>query len=125
MTHMISGDVVQQCKQKLLMLKQDLLNRVKSSQLEFSAQEKTSSGDEADQSVAQLAENHFLIAQDRLRRQLLEIEFALARIQLRTFGVCEETQEPIEVERLLALPYTRLSLEGAEIRESMERRYAR
>jgi DnaK suppressor protein len=124
MSHGISQELVTECKRKLLLLKQDLLNRVRNSHMEFSAQEK-SSGDEIDQTVAQLAENSFLISQERLRKQLLEIEFALARIQNGNFGICEETQEPIESERLLALPYTRLSIEGAEIREAMGRRYAR
>ena len=36
-----------------------------------------------------------------------------------------ETEEEIEPERLRALPWTRLSIEGAEIRESMTKRYAR
>ena len=120
----ISQQLVQECKKRLLALKSEVLNRVKNSHMEFSAHEK-SSGDEIDQTVAQLAENNFLISQERLRKQMLEIEYALARIQNGTFGLCEETQEAIETDRLLAIPYTRLSIEGAEMRESMERRYAR
>ena len=54
----------------------------------------------------------------------MEIEFALARIEQGTYGICEETEEPIEVERLLAIPWTRLSIEGAEIREVMTKKYA-
>ena len=50
---------------------------------------------------------------------------ALARIEQGTFGVCEETEEVIESERLLAIPWTRLSIEGAEIREAVSRRFAR
>ena len=41
------------------------------------------------------------------------------------FGICEETEEVIEPERLRAIPWTRLSIEGAEIRESVNKRYAR
>jgi DnaK suppressor protein len=41
------------------------------------------------------------------------------------YGICEETEEMIENERLLAIPWTRLSIEGAEIRESLKKRYAR
>ena len=120
----ISQDLVKECKQKLMIMKQDLMNRVRYSHQEFSTLEKAS-GDEVDQAVAQLAEDHYLIAQDRLRRQLLEIEFALSRIQNGSFGICEETQELIEFDRLLALPFTRLSIEGAEIREAVERKFAR
>jgi DnaK suppressor protein len=49
----------------------------------------------------------------------------LGRIEKGTYGVCEETEEPIEVERLRAIPWTRLSIEGAELREALEHRYAR
>ncbi len=41
------------------------------------------------------------------------------------YGICEETEELIEEDRLLAIPWTRLSIEGAEIRESVNKRYAR
>lgn len=112
---------IEDCRLKLLSLKRDILNRVRDSQAEFASLDR-SGGDEIDQTVAQLAEDHFLIAQDRLRTQLMEIEFALGRIQLGNFGVCEETFEPIEQERLLAIPYTRLSIEGAEIRDSIRKR---
>ncbi len=121
---MNSQELLKTCRQKLLGLKQELLNRMRASHLEFATQDKTS-GDEVDQTVAQLAENSFLISQERIRNQLLEIEYALARIQNGNFGVCEETGEPIEIDRLLAIPYTRLSIEGAEIRESIEKRFAR
>lgn len=124
MTRQSNFNIIQECQKRLITMKQDLLNRVRTSHLEFSAQEKAS-GDEIDQTVAQLAENNYLVGQERLRTQLLEIEYALARIQNGTFGVCEETGEAIESDRLLAIPYTRLSIEGAELRESVSRRYAR
>jgi RNA polymerase-binding transcription factor DksA len=44
---------------------------------------------------------------------LFEIDEALRRIELGTFGICEMTGEPIELERLRAIPYTRYSL-GAQ-----------
>jgi len=121
---MISRELVQECKQRLLRIKEDTLNRVKASHREHTLIDKMS-GDEIDQAVAQLAENSFLVNQDRLRHLLFEVENALARIQKNQYGICEETQEPIEPERLLAIPYTRLSIEGAELREAMTKKYAR
>jgi DnaK suppressor protein len=41
---------------------------------------------------------------------LFEIEEALRRIDGGTFGICEMSGEPIELERLKAIPYTRYSL---------------
>lgn len=101
----------------------DLLNRVKEAREKLDLGEK--GGDEADQTMRLLAEQEMLNLNDRLRSQLFEIESALGRIENGSFGTCEETEEPIEVERLRAIPWTRLSIEGAEIRESVNKRYAR
>ncbi|HEY8272019.1 MAG TPA: TraR/DksA C4-type zinc finger protein [Pseudobdellovibrionaceae bacterium] len=120
----LNQQTIFECRKKLILLRQDLLNRVRMSQLDFGHVEK-SSGDEVDQTVAQLAENHFLISQERMYIQLLEIDQALARIENGTYGICEETEEPIEIERLFAIPWTRLSIEGAEIQEAMLRKFAR
>ena len=119
----ISEKLVTECKGRLLQTKADLLNRVKEAKMNFDTDDK--GGDEADQTVRVLAEQEFLNMTDRLRNQLLEIESALGRIENGSFGYCEETEELIEAERLRAIPWTRLSIEGAEMRESMNKRFAR
>ena len=119
----LTDKLVKECKEKLLKTKMDLLNRVKEAREKLDLGEK--GGDEADQTMRLLAEQEMLNLNDRLRSQLFEIESALSRIESGAFGQCEETEEPIEVERLKAIPWTRLSIEGAEIRESIDRRYAR
>ena len=119
----LTDRLVKECKEKLLKTKMDLLNRVKEAREKLDLGEK--GGDEADQTMRLLAEQEMLNLNDRLRSQLFEIESALGRIESGAFGQCEETEEPIEVERLKAIPWTRLSIEGAEIRESVDRRYAR
>lgn len=123
MSHKVSETIVQECRRRLISIKQDLLNRARKAQIEFVQAEKT--GDEVDQTVAHIEEHSFLVNQARLRSQIFEVEQALARIELGTFGICEETEEPIEQDRLMAIPWTRLSIEGAEIREAMDRKYAR
>ncbi|MBL7556671.1 MAG: TraR/DksA family transcriptional regulator [Bdellovibrionaceae bacterium] len=115
--------LIAECKTKLQNIKTDLLNRVRDARSQLDNME--TGGDEADQTVRVLAEQEFVNMQDRLRNQLIEIESALARIENGSFGVCEETEESIEPERLKAIPWTRLSIEGAEIRESLNKRYAR
>ncbi|WP_374034418.1 TraR/DksA family transcriptional regulator [Bdellovibrio bacteriovorus] len=123
MTSRISENLVMECRRKLLSAKQDVLNRFRTAQRELVHAER--GGDEADQSVAHIEEHSFLISQARMRNQLVEIEMALARIEQGTFGICEETEELIESERLLAIPWTRLSIEGAEMREAVSRKFAR
>lgn len=120
----ITQEIIKECRSKLLQTKAELLNRVKEARNDLNIDD-NKGGDEADQTVRVLAEAKFLTLHERLRTQLLEIESALGRIENGTFGVCEETEEPIEPERLRAIPWTRLSIEGAEIRESMNKRFAR
>lgn len=119
---MITKALVEECRGKLLETKEDILNRVQEVRKDLYFEDK--GGDEADQTARILNEKEILTLHDRLRQQLFEIEQALSRIEIGTFGVCEETEEQIEPERLRAIPWTRLSIEGAEIRESMKKRYA-
>lgn len=119
----ISKKILTVCKEKLLQTKAMLLNRIKDSYQDYSTRDRV--GDETDQALNILAEDQFLTTQDRLRKQLLDVEIALAKIEKGIYGICEETEEPIETDRLLAIPWTRLSVEGAEIREDMSKRFAK
>lgn len=119
----IEATLIKECKTLLLDAKAEVLNRVRNTRQELHIEDK--GGDEADQTVRVLAEAETLTLHERLRTQLVEIEMALARIESGTYGVCEETEEIIEPERLRAIPWTRLSIEGAELRESLQKRYAR
>lgn len=116
-------DLLSTCRQKLLKMKADLLNRAKQAARDFNQIDKAA-GDEIDQSSAHQEEHTFLVNQNRIKTQLMEIEFALARIENGSYGICEETEETIETDRLLAIPWTRLSIEGAEIRESAQKKFA-
>lgn len=118
-------ELVEKCRHKLITAKTELLNRVRESRNDLYNSEDAKGGDEGDQTLRALAESEFLSMHERLRKQLMEIESALARIEKGLYGICEETEEPIEPERLLAIPWTRLSIEGAEIRESLGKKYAR
>lgn len=126
-TKTLSHEAMKECKLKLISLKAEILNRVRSSALQYSHSQssRSTSGDEIDQTVAQQEEHNFLISQERMRNQLIEVEMALARLENGTFGICEETEEPIEEERLMAVPWTRLSIEGAEMREAVSKKFAR
>ncbi|WP_409478599.1 TraR/DksA family transcriptional regulator [Pseudobdellovibrio sp. HCB154] len=117
----LSEQTVQVCRTKLLTFKSNILNQMKTMAADFNLVDK-SRGDESDLSAAHQEEHNFLIAQTRMKTQLLEIEMALGRIESGNYGICEETDELIETERLLAIPWTRLSIEGAEIRESQTKK---
>lgn len=118
----LNKSLIEACKTKLLTAKADVLNQLTQLRESFVTREK--GGDEVDQSNNNRAETQFLAVNARLRRQIFEIESALNRIHSGTYGICEVTKEPIEELRLQSLPWTRLSLEGAELQEQHYKRRA-
>jgi DnaK suppressor protein len=74
---------------------------------------------------ATLEEEHALElrARDRERKLLKKIEAALVRIDEGEYGWCEETGEPIGLERLLARPTATLSIEAQERREMRQKMF--
>lgn len=107
------------CKERLLSEKEEILNTLKVNGRPPEVE--TQTGDFGDQNIRAIDEHQWFLFQTRLRKQLLEVESALYRLESRNFGICEETEQLIETERLLTIPWTRLSLEGAKLRESLQR----
>ena len=60
-----------------------------------------------------------------LRKLLKKIDGALARIEDGSYGFCEETGEPIGLQRLIARPTATLSIEAQERRAPAQRRGSR
>jgi DnaK suppressor protein len=58
---------------------------------------------------------------DRQRKLIRKIDEALERIDRNDYGYCEETGEPIGVQRLEARPVATLSIEAQEKHERKER----
>ena len=54
---------------------------------------------------------------------LKKIDGALARIDDGSYGFCEETGEPIGLQRLIARPTATLSIEAQERREMKQKLY--
>lgn len=79
--------------------------------------------DETDLAASEINQNLVFKLRDRERELLMRINEALMRIEDGTYGICEETEEPIEIARLMAVPWTKLSLAGAELREGKKKRY--
>lgn len=62
----------------------------------------------ADSAQSTAERNKVLAVVERLRENLHDVDVALAKIEKGTFGVCERCGEPINAERLEAIPYARL-----------------
>lgn len=65
-----------------------------------------------------------LRTRDRMRKVISKIDAALGRIEDGTYGYCEETGEPISLERLMARPIATLTIEAQERHERMEKTYS-
>ena len=118
-------DATQLAQFKMLLLreKQKILNRSKMSRDNDLAISTDDLADEVDLATFEAQQNLVFQMRDRERQMLHQIDSALARIDAGTFGICEETEEPIELERLKLMPWTRVSATGAEIRESKRKRF--
>lgn len=65
-----------------------------------------------------------LRTRDRMRKVISKIDAALGRIEDGSYGYCEETGEPIGLERLMARPIATLTIEAQERHERMEKTYS-
>jgi DnaK suppressor protein len=110
----------EECKRKLLKTREESMNGLKALNPSLATE---MVGDEADLASAHISQTQALNQRDKLMAKIKEIDEALARMENGTYGICEETGENIEEKRLVAIPWTRLSLEGAEVREREQKRY--
>jgi DnaK suppressor protein len=74
---------------------------------------------------ATIEEEHALElrTRDRERKLMKKIDQSLARIEDGSYGYCEETGEPIGLQRLLARPTATLSVEAQQRRELKQRMF--
>ena len=78
-------------------------------------------GDEADRASRESDHSLELRTRDRYRKLIRKIEQALERIGDGSYGYCEDTGEPIGVQRLEARPIATLTVDAQERREMKEK----
>ncbi len=79
--------------------------------------------DLADRATSESDRSIELRARDRQRKLISKINQALKRIEDGEYGYCEDTGEPISLQRLDARPIATLSLEAQERHERREKVY--
>ena len=109
-------------KQRLLQMKQELIANATATSQHLQEQEATP--DPADRATLDEEYALELRTRDRERKLLQKIDQAVARIDHGEYGYCEDTGEPIGLQRLMARPTATLSLEAQERRERMKKQYA-
>jgi DnaK suppressor protein len=121
---MLSKDKIEKFQKRLLEMRASILNRTLKKSGQDLALNSEDLVDETDHAAAMIQQNMAINVQEMERSQLREIDHALAKIENGTYGICEDTEEPIEEARLDAQPFTRYSVEAAELREQKAKRYA-
>ena len=110
-------------RQKLLDWQRDLLEESQNTIDEMRNAARDVS-DEAERASREAEISFELRTRDRYRKLLSKIDQALNRIEDGSYGYCEETGEPIGLERLEARPVATLSIEAQQRRERLERQYS-
>jgi RNA polymerase-binding transcription factor len=102
--------ILKRIKENLLAQRLEL--RCKTHQLDIDLE-----GDETDEIQGRLIANVVSQLSSRDRERLQMIENALAKIANKTFGICEECEEPISEKRLETNPYFAICISCAEDKE--------
>ena len=113
---------VEYFRQKLLNWKKSLVNQSEDT-LEDLRQGGLNQPDDIDRASLETDKALDLRTKDRARKLISKIDDALGRIENGTYGFCEETGEPIGIDRLEARPVATLSIEEQERHERMEKTY--
>lgn len=107
-------------RQKLLSWRMDLLTESIET-LQNLREELPYEADVTDRASTETDRFTELRTRDRERKLIAKIDAALRRIEIGTYGFCEETDEPIGVRRLEARPIATLSVTAQERHERLER----
>lgn len=106
-------------RQRLMAMRAEIIERFANTS--YMLKEAEPSSDPVDRATQEEEQAIELRSRDRDRKLLKKIEAALVRIENKTYGFCEDTQEPIGIRRLLARPIATLGVDAQERRERLEK----
>lgn len=109
-------------RDKLTDWKHDILRESKETLLNL-AEDTSKLPDPSDRASSETERSLELRTRDRQRKLISKIDEALSRIDEGTYGYCEDTGNPINLERLKARPIATLSIEAQEAHERREKVY--
>jgi len=109
-------------RDKLNEWKFDILRESKET-LQNLAEDTSKLPDPSDRASSETERSLELRTRDRQRKLISKIDEALSRIDEGTYGYCEDTGNPINLERLKARPIATLSIEAQEAHERREKVY--
>ena len=109
-------------RRKLMNWRDEIMRSTKET-LQHLQDDSAQHADIADRATSETERALELRARDRQRKLIAKIDAAIARLDDGTYGYCEETGEPIGIQRLLARPTATLSIEAQERRELKQKLY--
>ncbi len=113
-------------QEKLLNWKQELITESENALKELKAETEdtySSAGDDVDRANDEAQKQLDLQTRERERKIISQINSALKKINDKSFGYCEITDEPIGLKRLEARPIATMTVEAQEEFEANEKMY--
>jgi DnaK suppressor protein len=105
---------IQAQKESLLQIKNGILNHINEKGLSEIQVEKDQTCEDGDQAQAYQDQNLSFGLMERDMKKLHDIDHALAKIEDGTYGICEDSDEPISKKRLEKMPWAKYTIESAE-----------
>ena len=126
-TKKLSTKEIESFRQQLLAMKHDVLETIEEMENEALRNGRRSDQDEAgfepmdsgDEGAHNYDQEMSLSLAESEKKILREINRALEKIKDGTYGICEETQQPIKKKRLQAIPYARYCAEYTSLQEKL------
>jgi DnaK suppressor protein len=117
---------LKELRKKLSQKLESITDEVKDLELILTNEESDEKGapDEVDRSSFEEEMQRIQLVLDGKKNLQFEILEAVKRIDDGTYGICEESEEPIGFKRLLAQPWTRFSIEAQQDIESRRKNRA-
>lgn len=109
-------------RRKLVEWRDEILREARGT-LEHLQTENSNHPDIADRASSETDRSIELRARDRQRKLINKIDQALKRLEDGSYGYCEETGDPISIQRLDARPVATMSVEAQERHERREKVY--
>ena len=109
-------------REKLLVWREDLI-RESQETINNLKEENWQEPDLSDRASLETEAGVELRTRNRYLKLIGKIDAALKRIDAKTYGYCEETDEPIGLRRLEARPIATMTVEAQERHEKLEKQY--
>lgn len=107
---LLNAYTLNEFKKNLLELKEDIINEISENNKFIKTKTEIFKGDIIDQTSTYVSKEMALYLSNEDQKKIHEIDEALVRFQKNQYGKCIQCFNSIDINRLYAIPYTRLCL---------------